>query len=142
MQATLERLRQRREERGDEGGFTLIELLIVLVILGILAGIVVFAVQNLSGESAQAACQTDFKTVESAAEFYKAQEGVYPANVAALTVPAADGLGPWLKDLPVNGNHYSIQVSSTGVVQVYNSAGTATIPAAGTGKAADCLSVN
>ena len=44
MQDTLERLRSRRAELGDQGGFTLIELLIVIVILGILAAIVVFAV--------------------------------------------------------------------------------------------------
>ena len=52
MQASLERLRKRREEEGDEG-FTLIELLIVIVILGILAAIVVFAVQNLTSSSSQ-----------------------------------------------------------------------------------------
>ncbi len=78
MQATLERLRQRRDEMGDEGGFTLIELLIVIVILGILAAIVVFAVQNLTGSSAQASCGSDFKTVETAAEAYKAQVTTYP----------------------------------------------------------------
>ena len=55
MQASLERLRQRREE-GREGGFTLIELLIVIVILSILAAIVVFAVQNLTSQSAIASC--------------------------------------------------------------------------------------
>lgn len=81
MQASLERLRQRREELGDEGGFTLIELLIVIVILAILAAIVVFAVQNLTGTSAQASCKADFKTVESAAEGYKAQLGAYPNSV-------------------------------------------------------------
>jgi type II secretion system protein G len=110
MQASLERLRQRREERGDEGGFTLIELLIVIVILGILAAIVVFAVQNLTGQSATAACQSQYKTVETAMEAYKAQVGSYPTtgDPAALTTTlegTALGLdgstdGPWLKDAP------------------------------------------
>jgi general secretion pathway protein G len=78
MQATLERLRQRRTQRGEDGGFTLIELLIVIVILGILAGIVVFAVQNLTGSSAKASCGDDLKAVETATEAYKAQLGAYP----------------------------------------------------------------
>ena len=73
------RLRERREERGDEGGFTLIELLIVIVILGILAAIVVFAVQNLTSQSAKASCGSDYKTLETAVETYKAQVGHYPA---------------------------------------------------------------
>ncbi len=166
MQASLERLRQRRAGRGDEGGFTLIELLIVIVILGILAAIVVFAVQNLTGESAQAACGSDFKTVETAAETYKAQTGEYPGGstlfsgvtltasttsgltpgIADLMGTATQGsntLGPWLKDNPVNQGHYSIQVSTDGkgTVQVYDATGGATIPATGTGTAADCSSV-
>ena len=118
MQATLERLRTRREELGDEGGFTLIELLIVIVILGILAAIVVFAVQNLTGQSATAACQGNFKTVETALEAYKAQVGSYPADPTAgdtlaqqtgVVYTALEGtktgldgstVGPWLKDTP------------------------------------------
>ncbi len=83
MQASLERLRRRREDPESEGGFTLIELLIVIVILGILAAIVVFAVQNLSGQSSQAACGSDYKTVETAAEGYKAQIGVLPGRRAS-----------------------------------------------------------
>ena len=94
MQATLERLRARREERGDEGGFTLIELLIVIVILGILAAIVVFAVQNLTSSSAQSACKSDFKTVETGVEAYKAQMTAYPnataANGGNAALPATD----------------------------------------------------
>ena len=93
MQATLERLRERREQRGDEGGFTLIELLIVIVILGILAAIVVFAVQNLTGSSAKASCGSDMKTVETAVEAYKAQLADYPGGTinpawGAPTLPA------------------------------------------------------
>ena len=79
---SLQQLRRRRAT-GDESGFTLIELLIVIVILGILAAIVVFAVQNLSSTSAQASCQSDFKTIETAVETYKAQMGNYPSGSTA-----------------------------------------------------------
>jgi general secretion pathway protein G len=152
MQATLERLRRRHEE--GEGGFTLIELLIVIVILAILAAIVVFAVQNLTKQSATAACSSDFKTVESAAETYKAQVGVYPGDAlpSGFTTPtvgtaptgSADNvplttlmgtvvdngtvIGPWLKDYPYNSGHYQLELSDTapfGVISVWT-AGTAT----------------
>src|ERR1700757_3041087 len=92
MQATLERLRERREERGDEGGFTLIELLIVIVILAILAAIIVFAVQNLTSSSAVSSCKSDYKTVEVAAEAYKAQVTVYPGDAVPATAGVATPL--------------------------------------------------
>ena len=47
------------ERRRGTRAFTLIELLIVIVILGILAAIVVFAVQNLTSSSSQASCGSD-----------------------------------------------------------------------------------
>jgi hypothetical protein len=50
----------------------------IIVILGVLAGIVIFAVQTLSTSSTQASCGTDFKTVQTAAEDYKAEMGSYP----------------------------------------------------------------
>jgi len=137
MQATLERLRQRREELGDEGGFTLIELLIVIVILGILAAIVVFAVQNLTSQSASASCKSDLKIVQTAAEVYKAQVGHYPqvGDNEALTPGGAPGaplaaggdgltalyttqtgvdnstVGQWLKNKPINGTLYTITLN-------------------------------
>jgi general secretion pathway protein G len=91
MQATLDRLGGRQTQRGEDDGFTLIELLIVIVILGILAGIVVFAVQNLTSTSARASCDADFKAVETAAEAYKAQLGIYPGGSPA---PSGWSLNP------------------------------------------------
>jgi prepilin-type N-terminal cleavage/methylation domain-containing protein len=150
MQATIERLQKRREERSDEGGFTLIELLIVIVILAILAAIVVFAVQNLTSTSAKSSCKADFKTVESSVEAFKAQNGAYPGGTynSGITVTSATSpgtgqtnagilallgtnnqtpqAGPWLKDYPFNSGHYQIQVSTDGkgTVTVWDTAGT------------------
>jgi prepilin-type N-terminal cleavage/methylation domain-containing protein len=87
-----------------DGGFTLVELLVMIVILGIVASIAVFAVIDAEPNTARAACQTTFKTVETAAEAYHAQTGQYPSQLAALTGQAVgvNGVldGPWLKDLP------------------------------------------
>jgi general secretion pathway protein G len=75
-----------------ERGFTLVELLIVIVILGILAGIVVFAVSNLTEDAAKNACATEASTVESAAEAFKARAQRYPQSMNELK-----------NDTPVNG---------------------------------------
>jgi prepilin-type N-terminal cleavage/methylation domain-containing protein len=77
-------IRQYRKSREwEEGtllekGFTLIELLIVIVVLGILAATVIFALGGVTGQSAQAACQSDAKSVEVAVEAYHS----FPANSA------------------------------------------------------------
>lgn len=71
--------------RENESGFTLIELLIVIVILGVLAGIVVFSVSGITGRGKTEACNSTVKTVQVAGEAYYAANGVYAANVAALT---------------------------------------------------------
>lgn len=136
MQGRLERLRQRRETLGEkEGGFTLIELLIVIVILGILAAIVVFAVQNLTSQSKTAACNAQVKTAETAIEAYKAQIGAYPtgtgADAAAISASIVSQLettktgldgqldGPWLKDaLPTGTQPYLVTYDNSGNVNV------------------------
>src|SRR3954452_16083225 len=96
------RIRSAREE-----GFTLIELLIVIIILGILAAIVVFAVGNSSSDAKKNACGADKKTVETAAEAYKAKHGSYPGAVAAdgsgNIADFTGGTDPVLKEWPPVG---------------------------------------
>lgn len=77
-------LEQLRKARRDESGFTLIELLIVIVILGILAGVVVFAVNGINDRGTDAACKADSKTIEVAQEAYYAKTGGYAGSVPAL----------------------------------------------------------
>jgi prepilin-type N-terminal cleavage/methylation domain-containing protein len=56
----------------EQEGFTLIELLIVIVILGILAAIVVFAVNGITDRGQTNACAADKKTLQTAEEAYLA----------------------------------------------------------------------
>lgn len=105
---------QERTENGDasEYGFTLIELLIVIIVIGILAAVVVFSLTGVTGESKQAACTSDAKSVEIAADAYQAHNNTYAPSVAALT-----GANGYLKTVPVTTNGYIISLVA-GVVNV------------------------
>jgi general secretion pathway protein G len=70
------------ERARNEEGFTLIELMIVIVILGILAGIVLFAVNGINDRGTRAACQTDQSTITTGVEAFFAKNGNYPAHLA------------------------------------------------------------
>jgi type II secretion system protein G len=70
--------------RRYEHGFTLIELLIVVVVLGILAGIVIYAAGNSRGDAKASACSAEKAAVETALETYKAKNGAYASDQAAL----------------------------------------------------------
>ncbi|MEV6824715.1 prepilin-type N-terminal cleavage/methylation domain-containing protein [Amycolatopsis sp. NPDC051102] len=102
----LERL---RTARANQDGFTLIELLIVVVILGVLAGVVVFAVSAFNGDGKAAACNADWKSVETANEAFYAKTGGYAASPAALKTAG------YLKDEPSTTNGYTIAITA-GVV--------------------------
>jgi prepilin-type N-terminal cleavage/methylation domain-containing protein len=103
-------MERRKSGEANEYGFTLIELLIVIVVLGILAAIVVFSLTGVSGESKQAACTSDAKSVEIAADAYQAKNSTYAPSVAALT-PS------YLHTAPGTTNGYTIGLAA-GVVQV------------------------
>jgi prepilin-type N-terminal cleavage/methylation domain-containing protein len=106
----LEQIRSREDQNMIERGFTLVELLIVIVILGILAGIVVFAVGNLTSSAQKNACSTEKSTIITADEAYKAQNGSY-TNTAGLV---SAGL---LKTTPLN-----YQIDASGNVSLLTSA--------------------
>jgi prepilin-type N-terminal cleavage/methylation domain-containing protein len=118
-------MRQRlRAARANQSGFTLIELLIVIVILGILAGIVVFAVNAFNDKGAVAACRTDRKTLETAVEAYFADKGGYPAGATSdvrigLLVT---GVPSYLKEAPPKTN-YLIQITDDNGTITANLAG-------------------
>lgn len=125
-------LKQGRSDQGHknliERGFTLVELLIVIVILGILAGIVVFAVGNLTSNAKTNACATEKSSITTALEAYKAQTGSYPTGsgasakadrMSALT-STSGAAGQLLKTTPAN---YEITDNSGTVAAISGNTG-------------------
>jgi prepilin-type N-terminal cleavage/methylation domain-containing protein len=103
-------LQRIRKAKREESGFTLIELLIVIVILGILAAVVVFAVNGIQTRGTASACKSDLATVATASEAYYALNGSYAATVGALVTANL------LKSAPATGNGYTITYLPSGVV--------------------------
>ena len=66
-----------------QAGFTLLELLVVVAILGILAGVAVFAVGGLRGESQEVACDADARVLATAQGAYAVEAG-RPGSEAEL----------------------------------------------------------
>lgn len=79
-------MKERFRRLRADAGFTLIELLIVIVILGILAAIVVFAVNGIQNRGQLSACKSDKESVIVASEAYFAQN---PLNVVNPTYAAS-----------------------------------------------------
>ncbi len=131
MLATLERLKQRR----DDEGFTLIELLIVIIILAILATIVIFAVGTTTKNAALASCKSTVKTVQTALEAYKAQNptGKYPGTLKTLTKNTGTN-GPWLKSVP-NTSTATVAKYGWAFTPYHQTSGTFTVTTKGTGTA-------
>jgi prepilin-type N-terminal cleavage/methylation domain-containing protein len=74
-------------------GFTLIELLVVIIILGILAAVVVLAVNGLQDQGENNACDTERKAVEAAAAAFFADNDEFPTSEEQLLQPE-----PYIRD--------------------------------------------
>lgn len=109
-----------KARKSSDKGFTLTELLIVIVILGVLAGIVVFAVATLTDDSRSVACETDKRTIQAAVAAYRAEEGTWPANVAALATEGYIAEAPSTTD-------YTFTINSAVGVPNPGPAGTVTV---------------
>ena len=105
-------MERRKSGEASEYGFTLIELLIVIIVLGILAAIVVFSLSGVSGESKTAACTTDAKSVEIAADAYEAKTGAWPTTI---TNELVTGPPSYLHTAPLTTNGYVITLGATNV---------------------------
>jgi prepilin-type N-terminal cleavage/methylation domain-containing protein len=116
MLNTLYRYQARKAEDDSEVGFTLIELLIVIVVLGILAAVTVFALSGVSGKSAQAACNSDASSVNTALAAYDAQTGYVPGTAGGVApatniLPTSALLVPtYLQSFPNSTTHYTISI--------------------------------
>jgi prepilin-type N-terminal cleavage/methylation domain-containing protein len=111
---------RRRRAAGEEFGFTLIELLIVIVVLGILAATVIFALSGVTGSSAQAACNSDAKSVEVAVAAYEnASSNASNTPPAAISGTSTDSplVPKYLQAWPTNSG-YLITTDASGNVYV------------------------
>jgi len=108
----IREIQARRRGEELESGFTLIEFLIVIVVLGILAATVIFALSGVTGQSAQAACQSDGKTYEIAVAAYENAPAnttnAKPTLTSQLTGTALGG--PFLHQ-EANNPHYVVLLS-------------------------------
>jgi prepilin-type N-terminal cleavage/methylation domain-containing protein len=92
-------------------GFTLIELLVVIIILGILAAVVVLAVNGLQDQGENNACDTERKAIEAAAAAFFADEDEFPTTEEELTNPDP----PYIRD---NAYSWTIDPDSGAVTGV------------------------
>jgi general secretion pathway protein G len=105
-----------RQQNFGAKGFTLIEVLIVIIILGILASVVALAVVAVQDKGRTDACDTEKKTVESAAAaYYSDHDEDWPDDIGDLTATGDPLGGPYLKDDPDHPWDISATGDATGV---------------------------
>jgi prepilin-type N-terminal cleavage/methylation domain-containing protein len=97
---------QKRQQMKGQSGFTLIELLVAIAILGVLAGVAVFAVGNLTSDSKVSACTTEGSTLITA------------AGAATATADAADTANTFIKGGTASLDYFNADGSRKNTTEV------------------------
>lgn len=123
--------------------FSLVELLIVIIIIAVLAAVAIPRFANSTTRSKESALRANLKLFRNAVELFKADTGVYPAQLSDLvaasapasgldaagssvSIIAADWKGPYLNSLendPISGAAFTYSTTSPTVGKVTSSAG-------------------
>jgi general secretion pathway protein G len=102
--------------RNRDEGFTLIELLIVVAIIGIIAAIAIVALGTALEKGRQKATMADIRTVATAIELYRVDNGFLPDSTGGLP-PLVAVLIPYQTSVvPINDrwNHVMAYTSDAG----------------------------
>lgn len=100
--------------RGNDG-FTLIELMIVIVVLSMTAGVAIYAVGGIGGESVKKACQGQWKALKLSAEAVNTQTGEYPSTGTVWSVATSTPV-PVPNNALVKGNSYGAGSTDNGAL--------------------------
>jgi hypothetical protein len=87
----------------------------VLVVIGLVV-VITLSLGGVTSKSAEAACNSDAKTVQTAIAAFQTVNPSLPVTRKSL-MSTANG-GPFLKSWPSNGTHYAISLTSAGGVMV------------------------
>ncbi len=83
------------KQKINSSGFTLIELLVVIAIIGILASVIILALQSARSKARDAKRAGDIRQIATALEQYRISRGVYPTGTVSV---ASAGTGAVLDD--------------------------------------------
>ncbi len=105
-------------KQNNQKGFTLIELLVVIAIIGLLASVVLLALNSARVKARDAKRIADVRQLASAQELYSNDNpGNYATSAAALVTGNYIGTTP---DMPTGGNCGSVYTFTGGGTAAYS----------------------